>query len=89
MSVQPGNSTPCFWLVHTWRWGGGDSFPPHNLGAALGSGWWQVYALVSDSVSLLTSLALARGVCSWQGGAWTLGANILAVCPAETRLSRV
>lgn len=68
MSVWPGNRT-LFLLVHTSRWCGGVTPSLLALGAALGSGWRQVYTLVSDSVSLLISLVLGRGVCSWQGGA--------------------
>lgn len=64
MSVWPGNRT-LFLLVHTLRWCGGVTPSLLPLGAALGSGWRQV----SDSVSLLISLVLGRGVCSWQGGA--------------------
>lgn len=64
MSVWPGNRT-LFLLVHTLGWCGGVTPSLLTLGAALGSGWRQV----SDSVSLLISLVLGRGVCSWQGGA--------------------
>lgn len=55
------------WQQYTWcrGWEEGDSCPSHILG----SGWWQACASVPDSVSLLTSLVLSGGVCSWQGRA--------------------
>lgn len=63
MFVWHGNSTPGAGVE-----GEGDSCPSHILG----SGWWQACASVPDSVSLLTSLALSGGVCSWQGRARSL-----------------
>lgn len=62
MSVWPGNRT-LFLLVHTSRWCGGVTPSLLALGAALGSGWRQVYTLVSDSVSL-SSLWFLVEVCA-------------------------
>lgn len=80
MFVWHENSTPGAGI-----WGGVCDSCPSPIP---GGGWWQSCASVPDTVSLLTSLALAGGVCSWQGGAWSLG-NVLAVCLAETWLGRV
>lgn len=74
------------WQQYTWCWGRRGGLLPSHI---LGSGWWQACASLPDSVSLLTSLALSGGVCSWQGRALSLETVYAAVCPAEAWLSRL